>query len=180
MWLRVSPLTIQTSLNSVVSNSWQTHGLYPARLLCPWGFPRQEYWSGLPSPPPGDFPDLGIEPKSPALQADSLSSEPPRGAPELRDGNFFQVAAFLLWNPVRLVKSFESKGPGTWSWPFQSSYFWKGSLSCYGSHCDHYSVLLLLPLAPALFPCLNVLLHFPLGLEGKHEYIYFQVSWKER
>ena len=121
-----------------------------------------------------------IEPKSPALQADSLSSEPPRGAPELRDGNFFQVAAFLLWNPVRLVKSFESKGPGTWSWPFQSSYFWKGSLSCYGSHCDHYSVLLLLPLAPALFPCLNVLLHFPLGLEGKHEYIYFQVSWKER
>ena len=36
------------------------------------GFFRQEYWSGLPSPPPGDLPDPGIEPRSPALQADSL------------------------------------------------------------------------------------------------------------
>ena len=41
------------------------------------GFPRQEYWSGLPFPSPGDFPDSGIEPRSPALQADSLLSEPP-------------------------------------------------------------------------------------------------------
>ena len=40
------------------------------------GFSRQEYWSGLPSPPPGHLPDPGIEPispASPALQADSLS-----------------------------------------------------------------------------------------------------------
>ena len=35
-------------------------------------FPRQEYWSGLPFPPPGDLPDPGIEPASPALQVDSL------------------------------------------------------------------------------------------------------------
>ena len=41
------------------------------------GFPRQEYWSGLPFPSPGDFPDPGIEPGSPALQADALPSEPP-------------------------------------------------------------------------------------------------------
>ena len=44
------------------------------------GFPRQEYWSGLPFPSPGDLPDGGIEPASPvppALQADSLPSEPP-------------------------------------------------------------------------------------------------------
>ena len=47
------------------------------RLLCPWGFSRQEYWSGLPRPPPGDLPNPGIEPRSPALQADSLPSEPP-------------------------------------------------------------------------------------------------------
>ena len=40
------------------------------------GFSRQEYWSGLPCPPPGDLPDPGIEPGSPALQADSLPSEP--------------------------------------------------------------------------------------------------------
>jgi len=35
-------------------------------------FSRQEYWGGLPCPPPGDLPDAGIEPMSPALQADSL------------------------------------------------------------------------------------------------------------
>ena len=41
------------------------------------GFSRQEYWSGLPFPSPGDLPDLGIEPGSPAYQADALTSEPP-------------------------------------------------------------------------------------------------------
>ena len=40
------------------------------------GFSRQEYWSGLPFPPPGDLPNPGIEPWCPALQADSLPSEP--------------------------------------------------------------------------------------------------------
>ena len=43
------------------------------------GFSRQEYWSGLPFPSPGDLPDPGIEPGSPALQADTLTSEPPGG-----------------------------------------------------------------------------------------------------
>ena len=41
------------------------------------GFSRQEHWSGLPCPPPGDLPDPGIEPESPALEADALTSEPP-------------------------------------------------------------------------------------------------------
>ena len=55
-------------------------------LVTPWtvahqaplsmGFSRQEYWSGLPFPSPGDLPDPGIEPGSPALQADSLPTEP--------------------------------------------------------------------------------------------------------
>ena len=39
-------------------------------------FSRQEYWSGLLFPIPGDLPDSGIEPESPALQADCLPSEP--------------------------------------------------------------------------------------------------------
>ena len=39
------------------------------------GFSRQEYWSGLPFPSPGDLPDPGIEPRSPAFQADALTSE---------------------------------------------------------------------------------------------------------
>ena len=41
------------------------------------GFSRQEYWSGLPFPSPGDLPNPGIEPGSPVLQADTLPSEPP-------------------------------------------------------------------------------------------------------
>ena len=40
-------------------------------------FSRQEYWSGLPFPSPRDLPDLGIEPRPPALQSDSFLSEPP-------------------------------------------------------------------------------------------------------
>ena len=56
-------------------------------LVTPWrgacqallsmGFSRQEYWSGLPFPSPGDLFDSGTEPASPALQAESLPSEPP-------------------------------------------------------------------------------------------------------
>ena len=55
-------------------------------LVTPWtvahrvplsmGFSRQEYWSGLPFPSPGDLPDPGIEHMSSALQADSLPTEP--------------------------------------------------------------------------------------------------------
>ena len=41
------------------------------------GFSRQEYWSGLLSPPPGDLPNPGIKPRSSPLQVDSLLSEPP-------------------------------------------------------------------------------------------------------
>ena len=46
------------------------------------GFSRQEYCSGLPYPSPGDLPDPEIEPRSPALQANSLPSEPP-GKPDI-------------------------------------------------------------------------------------------------
>ena len=45
------------------------------------GFSRQEYWSGLPVPSPGDLPNPGIEPRSPELQADSLPAEP-QGKPK--------------------------------------------------------------------------------------------------
>ena len=40
-------------------------------------FSRQEYWTGLPFPSPGDLPKPGIKPRSPASQADALTSEPP-------------------------------------------------------------------------------------------------------
>ena len=44
-------------------------------------FSRQEYWNGLPFPSAGDLPDPGLEPRSPALQADSFTTEPP-GKPQ--------------------------------------------------------------------------------------------------
>ena len=56
-----------------MSDSSQPHGLWPLSM----GFPRQECWSGLPFPSPEDLPDLGIEPRSTALQVDSLPSELP-------------------------------------------------------------------------------------------------------
>ena len=49
-------------------------GAYQAPLSM--GFSRQEYWSGLPLPSPGDLPDPGTEPRSSTLQADALPSEP--------------------------------------------------------------------------------------------------------
>ena len=59
-------------LSHSVSDSLQPCGLKPSRLLFPWGFSRQEYWSGLPCLPPGDLTNPGIESRSPTLQADSL------------------------------------------------------------------------------------------------------------
>ena len=50
---------------SVMSDFLPPHGLQPTRLLCPWGFSRQEYWSGLPCPPPGIFPTQGLNPGLP-------------------------------------------------------------------------------------------------------------------
>ena len=52
-----------------------SHSATPRQSPLCIGFSRQEYWSGLPFPSPGDLPDPGIKPGSPALQADSLLSE---------------------------------------------------------------------------------------------------------
>ena len=67
-------LTLSVS-HSVMSDSvtpWTLASQAPLSV----GFSRQEYWSGLPFLSPGDLPDPGIEPRSPALQEDSLLSEP--------------------------------------------------------------------------------------------------------
>ena len=62
---------------SVMSDSLWCHGQKPIRLLCPWGFSREEYWSELPFPPLWDLPNPEIESSSPTLQADSLLTEAP-------------------------------------------------------------------------------------------------------
>ena len=62
-------------------------------------FFRQEYWSELPFPSPGDLPDPEIEPRSPALQADSLPSEPPgkqNTSCEMLDWMKLKLASTLL------------------------------------------------------------------------------------
>ena len=55
------------------ATTWTTGHQAPLSM----GFSRQEYWSEFPCPPPGDLPDPGVEPRSPPLQMDSLTTEPP-------------------------------------------------------------------------------------------------------
>ena len=71
-------------------------GAYQAPLSM--GFSRQEHWSGLPFPPPGDLPNPGIEPMSPlslALQADSLPAEP------LKESQLRQLNIRKTKNPIK-------------------------------------------------------------------------------
>ena len=63
------------------------------------GFSRQEYWSGLPFPSPGDLPDPGIEPRFPTLQADALTSEPP-GKPNNLHSRVFKNTGFGIQKTV--------------------------------------------------------------------------------
>ena len=73
------------------------------------GFSRQEYWSGLPFLSLGDLPDPGIKPRSPALQADALTSEPP-GKPQKAHGNHpfdhllsgASILFFSILSPLRV------------------------------------------------------------------------------
>ena len=73
-------LPYSCSVALVVSDSATLWTVAPQAPMS-MGFPRQEYWSELPFPSPGDLSNPGIEPKSPALQADSLSAEP-QGKPK--------------------------------------------------------------------------------------------------
>ena len=68
--------------HSVVSDSLRPHGLYPPGSSV-HGIFQAKYWSKLPWPPLGVLPNPGLEPRSPALQTDSLPSEPPRKSKKL-------------------------------------------------------------------------------------------------
>ena len=86
----------------VTSHSLWTHGLQPTRLLCPWWFSRQESWSGFPCPPPGDLPNPGIEPRSPALWADYLLTQPPGKPRNTEVGSLSLLPRTFRWprNPT--------------------------------------------------------------------------------
>ena len=77
-------------------------------------FSRQEYWSGLPFPSPEDLPNPGIEPRSPALQADALPSEPP--------GKPYNAQMFSL---QFLMQSLQKAGDLGWSHPFLVGREWR-------------------------------------------------------
>ena len=70
------------------------------------GFSRQEYWSGVPFLSPGDLPDPGIEPGSPAFQADALSSEPRRVIMKIKLSLLFSIVSALKSFFFLFLKSF--------------------------------------------------------------------------
>ena len=120
--------------------------------LC-MGFPRQEYWSGLPFPSPGDLPDPGIESRSPALLEDSLLSES-LGKPGVLVPEFMkfplkkvQIMSFHpLINKLSLgrgsefLESNQAKGSGLYV-TFYIIFFLSSVVAGQISHC-HYCVLL--------------------------------------
>ena len=74
-------------------------------------FPRLEYWSGLPFNSPGDLPDPGIEPQSPALQADSLPAEPPIVIHIFSLSFYFDFSHLLLFS-LTLCDPMDCSTPG--------------------------------------------------------------------
>ena len=85
---------------------WTVAGQPPVSL----GFPRQEYCSGVPFPSPGDLPDPGMEPASPALAGKFLTIEPPEkpkskflGLPEVANKNTEYSVKFEFQNNIFIV-----------------------------------------------------------------------------
>ena len=70
---QASVLCLVAQLCLILCGTWAVAHQDPLSM----GFSRQEYWSGLPCPPPGDLPNPGIKPRFPTLQGDSLPSELP-------------------------------------------------------------------------------------------------------
>ena len=99
LFTTVRDLCVLCSVALAATDSLRPSGLYPARLLCLWGFSRQEYWNGLPCPPPRDLPDLGIEPVS------FMSPE--------RAGRFFTISITWASLVAQTVKNTSAVGE-TW------------------------------------------------------------------
>ena len=96
-------------------------------------FSRQEYWSGLPSPSPGDFPSPAIEHGSPSLQADTLPSEPP-GEPRficLLKTLMLEMLILEVKEPWAKETSFRRKG-----WYLHK--YWLNTLCCISKLCRHW------------------------------------------
>ena len=111
-FLWTAPLHESESVNrSVVSDSLRPHVAHQAPLSMQ--FSRQEYWSGLAFPPPGDVPHPGIKPRSPALQADSLPSQPPgKPHPQVVSTNLILYSTCDLLLTMRLQQEMYKQKEG--------------------------------------------------------------------
>ena len=87
-WLKWRKVKVKSlSRVRLFATSWTVAHQAPPSL----GFSRQEYWSGLPFPSPGDLPNPGIEPRSPALRTDVLTSQLP-GKPQLGCRSYYYTS----------------------------------------------------------------------------------------
>ena len=107
-----------------MSDSLRLHGLVAYQAPPSMGFSRQDYWNGLPFPSPGDLPDPGIERRSPALQADTLTSEPP-GKPTQNyiKKIFMTQITTMVWSLTNSQTCWNAKSSG----PYEASLWTKAS-----------------------------------------------------
>ena len=99
---------------SVVCDSLWLYELWPARLLCPWGFSRQDYRNGLPFPPPGDPPEPGIEPTSlmsPALAGGFFTTGATWEAPPCLFATLRGLELSVPQKPVRSLRHLDYLPP---------------------------------------------------------------------
>ena len=103
---------------------------------------RQECWSGLPFPSPGDLPNPGIEPRSPAWQADALPSEPP-GKPNRIPIELFQI---LKDDAVKGLHSICWQIWKTQQWPqdWKRSVFIPSPKKGNAKDCSNYCIIVLI------------------------------------
>ena len=136
-WIFLYALSTSWLLAVCVSHSVVSDSATPWTVACQaslsMGFSRQEYWSGLPFSLPGHLPDPGIEPRSPALQADSLPSEPLRKPWLLaKDGGKYllldyslsltmfklSIVSLFLRHKIHLVRSLKCTNLKSTTWNF--------------------------------------------------------------
>ena len=102
-WRTLVVVVLVTKLCLTLASPWSVN------CQTPLWFPRQEYWSGLPFPSPGDLPDPGIEPWSPAWQADCLPDWAIREVLKKFNVNLNRISGPKSWTRVPVVL-------GPWSW----------------------------------------------------------------
>ena len=100
--IRVASLTVCVLSNSVMSELFATPWTVAHQAPLSLGFSRQECWSELPFPSPEDFPDPWIELRSPALQADSLPSQPS----EKLISVIISFQNSLLFSPINTINDY--------------------------------------------------------------------------